>query len=164
MPPVGRAADSRMPRLMSALLSTPVMTSAYRIRHRFTKFMRQPVRYGLVGLISTAINYTSFVAAIALGMHYLIAATVSNGLTLLAGYILNRTFTFAAPGQPNIREFTSFMGVFAIQYVLGISNYAVLIGHLGWNPSLAFVLNSAVMAVATYCLLRYGTFRAARRT
>lgn len=125
--------------------------------------IRQALRYGIVGLISAAINYVLFIAGIAAGLHYLVAATVSSTITLLAGYFLNRTFTFSAPGPANIREFASFLSVFAVQYVLAMAGYTLLIGYLGLGPSLAFVLNNIVVASVAFSMLRYRTFRGAHQ-
>jgi putative flippase GtrA len=125
--------------------------------------IRQAMRYCIVGLISTAINYIMFIAAIAAGLHYLLAATISSVVTVVAGYFLHRGFTFSAPGAANIREFASFLSVFAVQYVLAMAGYTLLIGYLGLGPSLAFVLNNIVVASVAFSMLRYRTFRGARR-
>jgi putative flippase GtrA len=124
--------------------------------------MDKVARYGVVGVVSTAINYILFIAGIAIGLHYLLAATMAAGVTVIAGYFMNRTFTFAACGAASIREFASFLGVFVVQYLLAILGYALLIGYLRINPSLAFVLNAVAVAAGAFTLLRLHTFRHAR--
>jgi putative flippase GtrA len=119
------------------------------------------VRYGVVGVVSTAINYILFMAGIAIGLHYLLAATLASSVTVIAGYFMNRTFTFAAPGAASIQEFASFLGVFVVQYLLAMFGYALLIGCLTVNPSLAFVLNAVAVAAVAFTLLRLHTFRRA---
>ncbi len=123
----------------------------------------QVIRYVVVGLISTAINYGMFIATIAVGLHYLVAATISSVVTVIAGYFMHRTFTFLAPGPANVKEFASFMSVFAVQYALAMGGYMFLIGYLELGPSLAFVINSAVVTVVAFTLLRSVTFRRAYR-
>lgn len=123
---------------------------------------RQPLRYIGVGLVSTAINYAIFTGGIYVGLHYLVAATVSTAVTVMAGFFLHRTFTFSARKAATLREFLSFLSVIAVQYVLGMTGYWLLIGKLQMSPSLAFVLNNIVLASITYCLFRYRTFRVHR--
>ena len=122
----------------------------------------QAFRYGIVGLISTAINYVLFIAFIATGLHYLAAATICSVVTVVAGYFMHRTFTFAVPGPANIGEFVSFLGVFGVQYFVAMSGYTILIGYLGLGPTLAFILNNAVVTSVAFGIMRYRTFRTAR--
>jgi putative flippase GtrA len=121
--------------------------------------MGKVIRYGLAGIVTTAVNYLLFVGGVKLGFHYLFAATASSGMTLIVSYFVNRSFTFAAPGTASVIEFGSFIGVFAVQYLVAMFGYALLIGQLGLNPSAAFVLNSGVVAMITFVLLRSYTFR-----
>lgn len=123
----------------------------------------QAIRYCIVGLFSAALNYVMFISGIAAGLHYLVAATVSSAVTLVTGYFLHRTFTFSASGVANVKEFASFLGVFGVQYLLAMTGYMLLIGHLGLSPTLAFILNNIVVASVAFSIMRYRTFRAAHR-
>jgi putative flippase GtrA len=126
--------------------------------------LSQALRYGVVGLISALLNYILFVAGIASGLHYLISATISSIATLLISYTLNRNFTFAAQGAPNIAEFISFLAVFATQYVCAMAGYTLLIGYLGLDPSIAFILNAFFVAGIAFTLLRNRTFQSGQRS
>lgn len=121
--------------------------------------IRQGTTYVVVGLVATAINYTMFITTLRGGLHYLLAATVSSVVTVLAGYFLHRKFTFSRATPANFREFMSFLGVFAVQYFLSLWFYVLLIGYLKLGPSLAFVINSAAVALVAFVLLRSLTFR-----
>jgi putative flippase GtrA len=123
---------------------------------------RQFVRYAAVGLFSTVLNYAIFESGIALGLHYLVATTLSSAIVVVISYFLNRTFTFSSPGRATPREFFSFFMVFSVQYSLAFAGYILLIGYLHLNTSVAFVLNTAFVAVVAFNLLRWGTFRRSR--
>ena len=120
---------------------------------------RQAFRYALVGLGSTAINYVLFTGGIAIGLHYLISATIGSIFTVLFGYFLNRTFTFSASGKANRAEFASFIGIFIIQYSLAVIGYYFLIGCFHLDTSIAFVLNNIAIVFLTFTLLRNYTFK-----
>lgn len=123
--------------------------------------MQKLLRYVVVGLAASALNFCIFIGGISLGAHYLVAATVSSTVTLIFSYFLNRSFTFSAAGSANLPEFASFLGVFAVQYLTAMAGYAELIGRLGFSPTIAFLLNNIVIATLTFVLLRNLTFRAA---
>lgn len=127
-----------------------------------TALLGQGVQYVIVGLISTAINYVLFVGGIAAGLHYLAAATICSVITMVIGYFLHRTFTFSVRAPANLKEFASFVSVFALQYALAMGGYAFLIGYLRLGPSLAFFINAVFVAVAAFLLLRNVTFRGGR--
>ena len=111
-----------------------------------------------MGAIATLINYSSFISCIGLGLHYILAATISTLLTLASGYFLHRNVTFRMARTATLREFMEYIGLFILQYVLGIIDYIALIGHFRMNPSLAFVINSAIMAVMSFFVLKRFTF------
>ena len=124
--------------------------------------MNKLIRYGGVGFMSMTINYFLFTAGIAVGLHYLVSATICSFVTVTFSYFMNRNFTFTAKGNASVREFASFLTVFLIQYALAMGGYAVLIGYLRIGPSVAFVLNNIIVTAVAFTLLRRFTFGDAR--
>jgi putative flippase GtrA len=116
------------------------------------------IRYCISGGISAALNYLLFIGSIAAGIHYVIAATIASITTALFGYNIHRTLTFRVKRAASIRELTSFLFVFGVQYVIGITGYVLLIGYLRLNASLAFVLDNSFLVVTAFLLLRGVTF------
>lgn len=57
---------------------------------------KQVVRFGLVGVINTAVDVGAFATLVFLGVHSLIAIFVSTSLGLLCSFLLNRRFVFGA--------------------------------------------------------------------
>jgi putative flippase GtrA len=117
------------------------------------------MRYGIVGLVSTAVNYAIFISAIALGVHYLVAATLGSAITVIIGYYLNRSYTFASREPATAFEFASFVAVFGVQYALAMGGYALLVGYFRINVSIAFVLISVFLFCVAFTLLKSITFR-----
>jgi putative flippase GtrA len=123
----------------------------------------QLIRYGLVGLVSTGLNFTLFVGGVHWGLHYTLSATIAAFVSMAVGYSLNRSFTFAKRVPPSAREIVSYALVFGAQYVLAMAGYVVLIGYFALNPSVAFVLNAGFVAISAFLLLRKWTFQGERR-
>lgn len=119
------------------------------------------IRFGLVGLLTTGLNFVVFVLLVRLGLHYLIAATAGWGGGLFASFVLNRTFTFALPGPATIGEGARFFGTYVFQLLLGSAGYVVLIDGLGFDPVHAFFINLILVSLFSFTCMKLYVFRPA---
>lgn len=69
---------------------------------------KQVVRFGLVGVINTAVDVGAFAALVFLGVHSLVAIFISTTLGLLCSFLLNRSFVFGAK-HTSARTIASFL-------------------------------------------------------
>lgn len=102
------------------------------------------VRFGLVGLLTTALSYAVFVTAIHLGVHYLLASALAWASGVGLSFVLNKRFTFAVRTRADLREAASFLAGYVLQLIVGTAGYAVLIGGLGLKPTPAFAVNLVI--------------------
>jgi putative flippase GtrA len=61
--------------------------------------MRQFIKFNLVGLLNTALDFAVFTLLSWLGVFYIIAQCISYGVGMLNSYTLNKYWTFAQKGQ-----------------------------------------------------------------
>lgn len=61
--------------------------------------MRQFIKFNLVGLLNTALDFTVFALLTWLGAFYIVAQCISYGLGMLNSYTLNKYWTFAQKGR-----------------------------------------------------------------
>ena len=126
--------------------------------------MTRLIRFGLTGVVTTALAYVVFVGLVHAGVHYAIASAASWASGLTVGFVLNRRFTFGISGARHRgRDFTLYVLGAVLQLLLGLAGYAVLIGRLRLDPTPAFVLNTAVTATFNFLFLRFVTFRRVAR-
>ena len=126
--------------------------------------MTRLVRFGLTGLLTTALSYVVFIALIGAGVFYELACVASWASGLLVGFLLNRRFTFGISGaERRKRDFTLYVVGSLLQLGVGLIGYALLIGRLHLDKTPAFVLNTAVTATFNFLFLRFVTFRRAAR-
>lgn len=59
-----------------------------------TNRWERPLRFGLVGTLNTAIDFLLLFGLVALGLHALLANTISTGVALIFSFFANRQFTF----------------------------------------------------------------------
>jgi len=65
------------------------------------------LKFLIAGAFNTGINYLLFVLLVYLGLNYNIALTVDYIFGIGLGYLINRYWTFSAPGsnQKNLRKY-----------------------------------------------------------
>jgi putative flippase GtrA len=121
----------------------------------FTHFRR----FVIVGGATTTLSYLVFSASLRLGVHYLLAALLAWGISLGFGFVLNRRYTFGVRhAQGRLRELGLYIVGAVAQLALGSAGYAILIGRLGVATTPAFVVNTALVAVASFVFTRWVTF------
>jgi len=63
------------------------------------------------------------------------------------------------PHKPKPKEFGAFVGGYLLQLGLGLFLYWLLMGVLGLEPTIAFLLNVAVTALFSFVFMRWVVFR-----
>lgn len=72
---------------------------------------KQVLRFGVVGVINTLVDITSFVVLIHLGVALWVAIFISTSLGLLCSFALNRSFVFRSSGRTDMRTIGLFLAV-----------------------------------------------------
>jgi putative flippase GtrA len=136
--------------------------------------LKRLIRFGLTGLLTTAIAYVVFIGLERLGAHYLPAGLVKLGVhyqlatvvawaaALTVGFVVNRRFTFGIVGRERgKRDFGLYVVGAVLQLLLSMAGYALLIGQLHLAPTPAFAVNLVATTTFNYLFLRFVTFRRA---
>jgi putative flippase GtrA len=108
--------------------------------------MARLLRFGLVGLLTTALAYAVFVGLIAIGIGYIFASVAGWAAPMTVSYLLNRRFTFnisGIAGPPT--EMATFVIGSLLQLTLSLADYSLLMGALSLAPTPAFIINTALM-------------------
>jgi putative flippase GtrA len=131
----------------------------YAASYRDLVLINNILRFGLVGGGVTGLVYLVFMGLLKLGLPYLIAATIGWATGVGISYVFNRSFTFAVASKAKPKEFGAFVGGYLLQLGLGLFLYWVLMGVLGLNATVAFVLNVGFTAVFSFVFMRWVVFR-----
>ena len=90
----------------------------------------QLILYGIIGCLSATVDFVFYnVLAICIGLHYIIANSISVLIGILTSFSLNRTFNFKVKDKIVVRFSLFFtcgmLGLFLINAILwlGIDNY-----------------------------------------
>lgn len=123
--------------------------------------MQQVLRYGVVGVLNTAIGYGLILA----GLHAGLGDYAANALGFAAGicfsFVANRRFTFGLQGEIRPTEISRFLACFSLAYALNLA--AIAFGRnlgLAGHPA-AHLAGMALYSLSFFVLMRSVAFTAA---
>lgn len=121
-------------------------------------FFRQAIKFGLVGVLNTAVTFLGFLLLHrALGVNEYLANAVSYALGLVNGFFWNKFWTFRSP-RFDLAEIGLFLLVFLVCYGIQLAAYRGL-RLLGLRPELAQALAMVAYTALNFCGNKLITFR-----
>jgi putative flippase GtrA len=100
-------------------------------------------RYFIVGGISAASDWGLFSALFFLGLHYLVAGTISFVLVVFLNYLLSIRFVFQRGYHSRRREIALIYLVSGVGLIIHLAALAALIEYAGLHPVIAKIGASA---------------------
>jgi putative flippase GtrA len=129
----------------------------------------QFIKFGLVGVMNTAVDFLVFALLTWVGVQYLVAQVFSYSAGTVNSYVVNKLWTFGgktASGTENPKagrvdkgEFTRFVLVNIGTLLLSIALLYVLKTSLGLHPLIAKIGVTAVTVVVNYIGSKLWVFR-----
>lgn len=129
----------------------------------------QFIKFGLVGVMNTAVDFLVFALLTWLGLQYLLAQVFSYSAGTVNSYVVNKLWTFGAKGtaggeqQQTVKvdkgEFARFALVNIGTLLLSIALLYVLKTRLGFHPLVAKIGVTAVTVVVNYIGSKLWVFR-----
>ncbi len=108
---------------------------------RYKTFIKQAVKYGLVGLSNTAITLLIiFLLSNLLNFHYMVANAIGYTAGFINSFILNRAWTFQASHNSWHFQFFKFLGVTAVCYALQLGFLYLLVDRLKVSENYAQII------------------------
>ena len=129
------------------------------LKTKTISLIKRIIRFSIVGLISTIINYSLFYVFYSYSdAHYNIASSLGYISGLFFGYLLNKYWTFnkkLSPGKTYVFKYTiaQFIGLITCQIFLFL-----LVEFLVFNPLLANIFSLGFSAIISYILIEFFVF------
>ncbi|WNS81478.1 GtrA family protein [Domibacillus sp. DTU_2020_1001157_1_SI_ALB_TIR_016] len=118
------------------------------------------MKFGIVGVLNTAIDMLLFFTLWSVGMPYLLAQVLSYSAGTLNSFVWNRSWTFKASGQTNMEEITKFILLNTIALCMSTFLLSLLSGQpLFVSKTIATLSGLSV----TFFGSRFWVFRQQRR-
>jgi putative flippase GtrA len=116
------------------------------------------LKFGIVGILNTGIDFGVFTILTYAGIPYVIAQCFSYGCGVLNSYILNRSWTFQRKERANQREFEKFAFVNIIILAMTSGLLAILFQHAGWPMLISKCCTTAIGVVVNFIGTRLWVF------
>jgi putative flippase GtrA len=119
----------------------------------------QFLRFLMVGVLSTAVNYSIFYLSIKLLiLDYMLANAIGYISGVLIGFYFNKSWSFKASGNSN-RLLIRYIGVYLVSLMLGILILRFLVETLSLHVYLANLITIAFTTALNYLCVKYYAFR-----
>lgn len=124
----------------------------------------EKLRFGIVGLANTAIDFVILFVLVAFGLDKIPANYISTACAFVFSYIFNRTFTFRNRDKNVIKQFILFLvvtmfGLWVIQPIV-ITIVSAIMAPTGWaDPIILFAAKvAATVASLIWNYIFYSRF------
>src|SRR5437867_6019403 len=138
----------------------PLRRTVLRLRESIISRLLRPLRFGIVGLLNTALGLAVIFAAKAvLGLGDFAANLSGYGVGLMCSFLLNRSWTFRNEGRA-YAAFWRFGIAFAVAYGLNLATVFGLRDAMGANSYLAQACGVVPYTISFYLMSAYYVFPA----
>lgn len=117
------------------------------------------LRFGLVGIVTFMLSY--FIAWLfygVLALDYRLAVTVAFVITVIAHFILNRTFTYKTTGSPVVHQAWKYGMMLAINYMINLFASIITVEEFGFSPYLGVIFATMITAGSSFFLMKHFVF------
>ena len=113
----------------------------------------EKLRFGIVGVANTAIDFAILFILVGLGVDKIVANFFSTGVAFIFSFFVNKSFTFKTKGGNVKKQFGLFIvvtiiGLWVIQPLI-IAGTSGLFSTTGWSPSLILLIAKLLASVAS---------------
>lgn len=116
------------------------------------------IKFGLVGVLNTAINWIIFILLNSLGVYYIISNIISYSLSTLNSYIWNSKWVFKYNGD-NIKETTfKFIILNIIGLILNTCILYILVDILGLSKIIGLIITTGIVMILNYFINKLWVF------
>ncbi len=123
-------------------------------------WMKQFMGFSMVGVINMALSYIIYAVVISFGVHPQIANQISFWLTVLNGFLLNKTFVFKSKTDKKTKnEMVKYFGVYGFNWLLGIVLLYLYIDVLHINSYLAPIISIPLTIPMNFLISKYWVFK-----
>jgi putative flippase GtrA len=123
------------------------------------ELMRQFVKFNLVGLLNTALDFVLFSLLTWFGVFYIWAQCISYVLGTINSYTLNKYWTFTQKGRLEPKQAMRFLVLNLGSLLLSLGMLAFLSDYMGINVLVAKLITTTVTTLFNYAGNKLWVFR-----
>lgn len=117
------------------------------------------VKFGIVGVLNTIINWVIFIALNKLGVYYILSNIIAYSLSTLNSYICNSKWVFNHNGE-NVRKTTiKFIVLNFIGLILNTTILYVLVDIVGLYKIISLIITTLIVMILNYFINKLWVFK-----
>jgi putative flippase GtrA len=129
---------------------------------RRSRLVAQLTRFVLVGCLAAVVDYGIYQTLLHLDLHASLAKAISFICGTTAAYLLNRRFTFDAPGAGGAGRFTGFLLLYGTTFFVNVGVNAAalrLIPDMSLRITICWLIAQATATCINFLVLRTVIFK-----
>ena len=113
----------------------------------------EKIRFGIVGIANTALDFAILFILVALGLDKIPANYVSTGISFIFSFFVNKSFTFKSKSGNAKKQFLYFIiitiiGLWVIQPLI-ITGLSTVLANTGWASGVILFVAKIIATVAS---------------
>ena len=113
----------------------------------------EKIRFGIVGIANTALDFIILFILVALGLDKIPANYISTGASFIFSFFVNKSFTFKSTGGNAKKQFALFIiitiiGLWIIQPII-ITAISALLVNTGWASGVILFIAKIIATIAS---------------
>jgi putative flippase GtrA len=120
--------------------------------------LKEWLKYGCNGVLTTAINYSIFFITSTYHMHYIVGNSIAWLIAVIFAYYTNRKWVFQSDGNYK-EEFISFFSLRLITLVIENALLLLCIQYLMISPLLSKIVVSILIVIINYSICKTKIFQ-----
>lgn len=117
------------------------------------------IKFALVGVLNTLMNWIIFFILNASGFYYLVANIISYSISTLNSYLWNSRWVFKYQGDNKKETTLKFIVLNIFGLVLNIIILFVLVDKLKLNKMVGLIVTTAIVMIINYMINKFWVFR-----
>lgn len=117
------------------------------------------IKFGLVGVLNTLINWIIFAVLNFVGVYYIIANVIAYVIATINSYIWNSRWVFKYKGEDKKETTTKFILLNLAGLALNTMILYLLVDLIGLNKLIALVITTVIVMVINYIVNKIWVFK-----
>ncbi|MBM6819042.1 GtrA family protein [Clostridium saudiense] len=117
------------------------------------------IKFGLVGVLNTLINWIIFAVLNFVGVYYIIANVIAYVIATINSYIWNSRWVFKYKGEDKKETTTKFILLNLVGIALNTMILYLLVDLIGLNKLIALVITTVIVMVINYIVNKIWVFK-----
>lgn len=133
------------------------------MKTKITEFLSQFLKFGLVGILNTALTYAVFFILVKLNIHYQIANAIGFVIGVLNSYYWNNRYVFTTKEGEKRNHFKALLKTFAAYGITGLLLQSfflwLFVEHFGIDSLIAQLFSLCITVPTNFVLNKYWSFK-----